>query len=803
MTTVVGANESGKTHLLTAIEKGISGNGIQREDFCRYSEFFTVMAGQLRCPDFGFEWVDLSNTERDVIREACGITGETAFDSFLLFRANKDSLLIYLPTKSGFSTHEVKREISESLITSLPNVFRIDANVALPNSVPIRRLAEEDPEQDTFELIGRSNRFKLLKALTELSSHFSNSQSVINGAGQIHKYVSPFLSGHSAADSSITEPEFRLARDLIKKVAKIDSEALADLYRALQEGHEGYANGIIDKINDALAASLNFPHVWVQDRNFALKVSPREYDLVFTIRDRTATEYSFVERSSGLRYFLSYYIQYLAHEPKRPSEILLMDEPDAYLSSQAQQDLLKIFDAFATPDAERNPVQVVYVTHSPFLIDKNHADRIRVLEKGVNDEGTRVVRDASRNHYEPLRSAFGAFVGETTFIGNCNLVVEGVADQILIAGSSAYLRARGTSHLETLDLNHVTIVPAGSASHVPYIVYLARGRDIERPAIIVLLDSDKPGADARKELKRGGARRKQLLKDDYILQIGEISGAGSSALKVRPFIEIEDLVPITLCAKVIHKYLRDVAQVDETTISGITEKVLRAKIKDGKSIFDAIGEVVEGIPDQDLHIDKLGFARSFVDILQSQSQNDASPLAVSLGEFENNAKALFKKLGEMQRSADREVAKERVTQRVDRARTAFFRDHRTRAKREQALLLLEEMQVALASDNSMESDQMLIELQQLRRDFDLDNDVTKDIENYNDFETRLEQIKYTARLKTQVPEPKESQRSESPSAPAESHNPDTTSRPTTEESKDGTQEEIKREDQTGAKASAV
>ena len=42
VTTIVGANESGKSHLLTAIEKGISGEGFHREDFCRYSQFFTV-----------------------------------------------------------------------------------------------------------------------------------------------------------------------------------------------------------------------------------------------------------------------------------------------------------------------------------------------------------------------------------------------------------------------------------------------------------------------------------------------------------------------------------------------------------------------------------------------------------------------------------------------------------------------------------------------------------------------------------------------------------------------------------------
>ena len=51
-------------------------------------------------------------------------------------------------------------------------------------------------------------------------------------------------------------------------------------------------------------------------------------------------------------YFLSYHVQLLAHQPpeEEKSEILLMDEPDAYLSNQGQQDLLKILERFARPE---------------------------------------------------------------------------------------------------------------------------------------------------------------------------------------------------------------------------------------------------------------------------------------------------------------------------------------------------------------------------------------------------------------------------------------------------------------------
>jgi predicted ATP-dependent endonuclease of OLD family len=128
---------------------------------------------------------------------------------------------------------------------------------------------------------------------------------------------------------------------------------------------------------------------------------------------------------------------------------------------------MRIFADLVEPQPERPAVQVVYVTHSPFLLDKNHGERIRVLEKGKNQNGTRVISSVSRNHYELLRSAFGAFVGETAFIGSVNLLVEGVTDQVLLAGAATALRRRtGIPERESLDLNRLVVVPCGSASQV-------------------------------------------------------------------------------------------------------------------------------------------------------------------------------------------------------------------------------------------------------------------------------------------------------------------------------------------------
>jgi len=759
VTTIVGANESGKSHLLTAIEKGISGNEIEREDFCRYSQFFTVERGKMKWPDFGFEWADISAVEQRQILAICNVAEGTEFDRFLAFRTDKDKFTVYIPHGAEYTRHELKPDAAEKLKHLLPVIFRIDSNVALPNSVSIRGLAQAalESKSSRLESLDRQERFELLESFEPIVRNqgwFADPQAIVKHAPEIFPAFSSFLQPSRTFSSdgqteSKKQSEFKLAHDLICKVADVDPEALAELHRALRDGKEGHANGIIQEINDRLAASLNFPNWWVQDRNFRLVVSPREYDLVFTIRDRTETDYSFSERSSGLKYFLSYYVQYRAHAPAGGrQEILLMDEPDAYLSSQAQQDLLKIFEAFAFPEDSRKPVQVIYVTHSPFLIDKNHAERIRVLDKGVGEEGTRVVRDAAKNHYEPLRSAFGAFVGETTFIGNCNLMVEGQADQILLAGAATHLRRSRVSTLQTLDLNRVTIVPAGSAQHIPYMVYLARGRDVEQPAVMVLLDSDQSGAEAKRRLAKGGPYGKQLLKDSFVLQIGDLAASAGLALSTGESpIEIEDLVPLPICVEAARKYAREICGVSEQDCLAISQAAIREQLKNTEKVFNAVAACFNDLSKDGLHIEKVGFARNVIDTVTTSGPANSEELRASITAFEGNMKILFTRLNEIRRDAERELISERVTHKINRLKKSFLQDHPSTAKREDAHVLFEDMVLSL--DDGPESDPVRLAIMALRRSHEIDDDMTQPIKDYETFKEGLELIRYAGRIATQ------------------------------------------------------
>ncbi|MEH2338687.1 AAA family ATPase [Nostoc sp.] len=779
ITTIVGANESGKSHLLSAIEKAISGKDIERSDFCRYSPFFTVKQNELKYPDFGSEWAELSKPEQDSLRKIIPeIHRNAIIKNFFIFCNNVDSLTIYLPEKGEYTPYPINEKQVIELDKLLPRTFRIESSIALPSSVPIKKLVQLGQENylggKKFELLDREQRNKIIDALDVFSDNQElitkvrglwgeNKEEIDSEAVMAIKSIMSALDevGFSDPEKERREKEFNLAYKLICNIAQVDAIALLDLAKAIKDGMQGYANGIIEKINRQLAINLNFPNYWVQDRKFGLKVMARDYDLVFTITDRTGTEYSFDERSQGLQYFLSYYIEYRSHEPHpNKTEILLMDEPDAYLSSQAQQDLLRIFDLFASPQTGShltNPIQVVYVTHSPFLIDKNHSDRIRVLQKGNEDEGTRVVKDFAINRYEPLRSSIGPHIGETVFIGNCNLMVEGIGDQILIAGAAIYLRANGVSNLETLDLNQITIVDSGGATQIPYMVYLACGRHADEIAAIVLLDSDQSGNEAKKDLLgKGGQHKRPLLKEKFILQLADIKEEFCFLTdNVTTQIEIEDIIPLQICIQATKLYLQEFLLIEETELLFLTEDLISSNIA-GQTIFDVIEQTLKNFLDKKLKISKAGFARNVIRVVNewSRERNSLNKREIdALGVFEQNFKILFKKLNVMQRSAQQKLTRERLSQKIERLKKDFIARHPISGKREDGVILFDEIEGILESNIQNESIKEIeatkSEIQNLRRDYKLDIDMNKLIDDYTGFQVGLERIKYAGLLASQ------------------------------------------------------
>lgn len=724
ITTVVGANESGKSQLLAAIKCLITGDGIERRDFCRYSAFFSV-SKEMAVPEFGAEFTDLSEIDSDAIKRVVGLGSDDEIKSFWYFRFNKRAVVYAIGPDGKHVTSEVTETEMKNI--SLPNYFEIDARVPLPDSVPIDYLIASIAEK---KVRPRSRLLGFFETLIDHPDWFESAETLTQAAGSV---IGEYPIYREGRDDEHLLARLELAEKLLLGVAGIDRSAFEELREAVKTS-EGYANGLVDKMNEQLAAALNFSKWWSQDRDFSLYLTLRDFDLVFTVRDRTGSDYSFSERSGGMSYYLSYFVQYLSHRPTGEQEILLMDEPDAYLSMLGQQDLLAIFSDFAFPaDPEKKPVQVVYVTHSPFLIDKNHGERIRVLEKGDGDEGTRVVSNAARNHYEPLRSAFGAFVAETTFIGNCNLMLEGQADQVLLAGLSSLARRLGSKD-DTLDLNTLSLVPAGSAEHIPYMVYLARGRDVDTPAITVLLDSDKEGQAIAEELRKG-YRGRRLLDSNFIVNVGELDTSALS-LSTDSLQETEDLIPAEIAMLAVKRFAEEVLSKPDADI--IANNLTTIKPAPDEKLFKAAEQAATAASadlNSPLRLDKVGFARAVLDVVEHHATDELRNRTLV------NFAVLFRRLDKAKRDAMRKNNRDRISKILNRLRKNFIKDHPKAATRRNVEEFLENI-LAQLLDTSPEAETVRDAVRRIRADFEIHEEPHTNVDDYDALLRRLESLVY-------------------------------------------------------------
>ncbi|UOZ05689.1 ATP-dependent endonuclease [Amycolatopsis sp. WQ 127309] len=426
-----------------------------------------------------------------------------------------------------------------------------------------------------------------------------------------------------------------------------------------------------------------------------------------------------------------------------------MDEPDAYLSNAGQQDLLRVLENFAVSDSGVRRDQVVYVTHSPFLINKNAAHRLRVFDKGTQEEGTRVVKDVARTHYEPLRSSLGAYVAETAFISGKNLIVEGVADQVLLAGMSNALRAGGYPSASLLDLNEVTIVPAGSADSVPYIAYLARGRDPMKPPCVALLDGDIDGERAAEKLRRSDVNRRPVLDQKYIVRLGvwaasqspEITGASNFG----KIVEIEDLIPPRIAILAARRYAVQVIGSDVEASEVLKEVDLKARVESSsRPLWDELRELFSDKMNGET-IDKVGFAREVVAYVEGLDRNEPRPVGVPA--LEENFTKLLGELTSLLDSAAIEEAERRRSKRMGRVIRSFIEDYQEGATRSLADARLREIEAALADIAS--HDVVRQKISSIRRDFHLRQEPNKPIEDYANFTDRLRGLLVQERLASQ------------------------------------------------------
>lgn len=217
-------------------------------------------------------------------------------------------------------------------------------------------------------------------------------------------------------------------------------------------------------------------------------------------------------RSRGFVWFFSFLAWYEDIKRKKENVILLLDEPGLTLHGKAQGDLLGYFEQ------ELSNHQLIYTTHSPFMIDPGKFERVRIVQDlGIDSDkplpkeqdGTKVLKnvfDAIDDSLFPLQGALGYDIQQTLFIGPNSLVVEGPADLMFLQTMSAELAREGRTGLS----DQWVITPVGGAGKVPtFVALLAPQKGMN---VATLLDIQK-----QDEQMIGDLYKKKLLKKKNVL----------------------------------------------------------------------------------------------------------------------------------------------------------------------------------------------------------------------------------------------------------------------------------------------
>ena len=259
--------------------------------------------------------------------------------------------------------------------------------------------------------------------------------------------------------------------------------------------------------------------------------------------DRRPEQIELEGRSSGLQWFFSFYLVFLVEaEDAHEDAILLLDEPGLSLHPISQRDLSDFFQGLATKN------QLLYTTHSPFMVDPDRLDRVKAVFT-TNSGATAVSGDLrasakqkkgdrERSIY-PVHAALGLSASDALLQGCQVVIVEGPSDQLYLSAIKMLLIGSG----QLKPSRELVFVPAGGVKGVKAIAAILSSKENMLPQ--VLLDSDAKGREFANHLE-GGLYSSDK---DRVLRVSNFFDEIADA-------EIEDLWPTDLWAHEVTRFLR-------------------------------------------------------------------------------------------------------------------------------------------------------------------------------------------------------------------------------------------------------
>ncbi|MDC7242395.1 MAG: AAA family ATPase [Sphaerochaetaceae bacterium] len=317
-------------------------------------------------------------------------------------------------------------------------------------------------------------------------------------------------------DSELNENTMKTAKALFDLAGiEYDDILSADSFESFLADLEATSNSITDDIfeywttnNEDLEIKFEIETISNSQKILDIRVRNNKHRVTLPLRNR----------SKGFNWFFSFIVWFSKIQSDSNNYILLLDEPGLNLHASAQNDLLRFIDDLS------EKYQIVYTTHSPFMISSNKIDRVRTVFD--SKEGTKIsetIQEKDPDTLFPLQAALGYDIAQNLFISKFNLLVEGPADLLYLSTISSILESTGRESLR----EDITIVPVGGLDKVTSFISLLRGSKLD---IVCLLDSFN---NSKGKQKLDNMVKQKIIKDKNIIFFDEFTTYSKS--------DIEDL----------------------------------------------------------------------------------------------------------------------------------------------------------------------------------------------------------------------------------------------------------------------
>jgi predicted ATP-dependent endonuclease of OLD family len=260
--------------------------------------------------------------------------------------------------------------------------------------------------------------------------------------------------------------------------------------------------------------------------------------------------------------------------------------------------------------SQRN--QVVYATHSIFMVNKNEPTRHRVIVKSA--DGTLVDQKPFLNNWKSVRSSLGLFFSNNFFFADATLLVEGPSDVLYVL---SILKTLGHFSKIDIDLNLFSIRDGGNAKDY---YAMAKLMADEGRKVVALLDGDEKGKDIKRQLEKLNENLEHkieiiCLKDnksieDYVPYQDLLSKAVASSC--------EELI-----RDGIRKYQRS---LDSSQISEKIKQSVVVRRDSSKTLGKIFEELTNDFFDPKEKISKLQVARNYEDLAESHIAEQTATL---------------------------------------------------------------------------------------------------------------------------------------------------------------------------------